>query len=79
MENSCKNCKFWDKREHDRVLHLGRCTRAQMIWDVTEWDEDLYETSEYSRVFKTKSLKMKNILVNDGSDFKAVLTNKRKF
>ena len=78
MENTCKNCKFWDKREHDRVLNLGRCTRAQMIWEVTEWSEDLHENTEYSRVLK-EEFKDEKHFVNDGSDYKAILLTKENF
>lgn len=80
MESICKNCKFWNKNEHERTLDLGKCKRAKLLWDVTEWSEDLDENSggEYSRVLK-QEFKDEKHFVNDGSDYHAILLTKEDF
>lgn len=63
----CKNCKYWDIADHEKVTNLGRCTRAKMIWDVTEWNEELEETTGfvYSRILK-EDFKDEKHFVTDG-------------
>lgn len=68
-------CKHWKEDEAPKIgcLSLGRCKKAVMFWDATEWDDNGDE--------RCLSPEHKNTLlfVQDASDYSATLYTRAEF
>lgn len=62
----CKSCKYWKLDAQHPGLGLGHCTRAKMLWDNTQWDDD-YTARKFS------DRNHAGMFVQDGSDYHASL------
>lgn len=70
MKGTCKTCKHWVRhneyeREYDNGL--GRCGLVKMLWDCTEWKNDVE-----GRVLKKEYEHIK-AFAKDASDCRAYL------
>lgn len=75
VPKTCSTCKHWyrSKCGTGYTLGLGRCNKAVMFWDATQWAEDgnereLNEANKGTLAF-----------VQDASDFSADLLTKPEF
>lgn len=64
----CGTCKFWEPQDwHCSPYQLGRCEKAVMFWEATEWDSDYN-----ARTLKDEYKDAKSF-AQDGSDYSASL------
>lgn len=79
----CNACKFWDLKEGRDYAGTGLCTKAQPLWEVSEWqqwdrDYDNSDQEKWKRGLKEEFADLK-MFVQDGSDYKAIMLTKPDF
>jgi len=77
--NICKTCVHWKDGKDDwdfpLGLELGKCVKAQQLWDNTEWTDT--EERGYTRTIKPDVTTL--CFVQDGSDYHADLLTRPEF
>lgn len=74
----CDGCKYWMKYidGYDQDLNLGKCNKAVVLWDATEWKKN--ETGDTKRIFK-EEYKDQMLFAQDGSDYHATVYTRNDF
>lgn len=70
----CDECKFWNLKEGKDYAGTGLCTKAQPLWEVSEWEQEYDEADHerWKRGLKPQFADLK-VFVQDGSDYRAIM------
>ena len=76
----CKNCKYWELTNSYPIkdTKIGKCKKAKMFWDSTEWTDEETEDFDVIRRLK-KEHENEKAFVQDGSDYMASLLTLEEF